>query len=254
MTGQDISFSHLLARFKKNIYQSRKGEVRMALVLRALAPYLSVRPALTVLDAAGGLGQMTHAFAHAGHAVTYNDLSAEMLTEAQHLLASSAPKEGRVSAWVQGPLQTLTGEFDLVLGHAVLEWMVDPEEGIRALCDRVKPGGHLSVLFYNAESIRFKNLIKGNLYKVARGTLAGDGKGLTPISPLDAATIESALSRAGMQVDERYGVRCFTDFMWPMFKDNPKLEDQIEWEWVLGLRDDYRAFARYQHFIAHKPH
>lgn len=254
MTGQDISFSNLITRFKKNIYQSRKGEVRMALVLRALEPYLSVRPPLSVLDAAGGLGQMTHAFAQAGHVVTYNDLSPEMCHEAQQAYISSTDSEGTVTAWLQGPLQTLPGQYDLVLGHAVLEWMVDPGEGIQALCDRVKPGGYLSVLFYNAESIRFKNLLKGNLNKVAAGTLAGDGKGLTPISPLFSAAVDEGIKRAGLRVESRYGVRCFTDFMWPMFKDNPRIEDQIEWEWQLGQLDDYRAFARYQHFIAYKPH
>ncbi|WLD59510.1 methyltransferase domain-containing protein [Salinispirillum sp. LH 10-3-1] len=251
MTSGDVSFSHLVDRFQKNIYDSRKGQIRMAIVSRAMQPFCQQEKPLRVLDAAGGLGQMTALFAGHGHRVTYNDLAPEMLVAAQRNLP-----EGVGTAaikWAQGPLQALQGQFDLVLGHAVLEWLVEPKDGLASLCDRVAPGGYLSLLFYNAESIIFKNLLKGNLRKATSNHYAGDRKGLTPVSPLNILDVESWLSDLGMNVTERLGVRCFTDFMWPLFKDNPRLEDQIELEWELGQRLEYRPFARYLHYIVHKP-
>ncbi|MFY0665703.1 MAG: methyltransferase domain-containing protein [Natronospirillum sp.] len=251
MTSADVSFSHLVDRFQKNIYDSRKGQIRMALVRRGVLPLCQQDTTLRVLDAAGGLGQMTALFAEHGHQVTYNDLAAEMLAAAQQNVAAS-PNAAAV-AWTQGPLQDLQGSYDVVLGHAVLEWLGDPQEGLARLCDRVKPGGALSLLFYNAESIIFKNLLKGNLRKATSNHYAGDKKGLTPVSPLNIADVEAWLADFGMVITERLGVRCFTDYMWPLFKDNPRLEDQIELEWALGQRTEYRPFARYLHYIVHKP-
>lgn len=251
MVSADVSFSHLVERFQKNIYATRKGQIRMALVQRALLPLCQQSTALRVLDAAGGLGQMTALFARHGHHVTYNDLSPEMLAVAQQQ-DGLAQVEQNVE-WLQGPFQDIYGAFDLVLGHAVLEWLVEPEEGLASLCDQVAPGGVLSLLFYNAESIVFKNLLKGNLRKVSSQHYAGDRKGLTPISPLVVDEVEEWLLARNMVVEARYGVRCFTDFMWPMFKDNPRLEDQIELEWALGQRAEYRPFARYLHYLVRKP-
>lgn len=251
MTSSDVSFSHLVDRFQKNIYATRKGQIRMALVRRALMPWCQQSTALRVLDAAGGLGQMTALFARHGHRVTYNDLSPEMLAVAQQQDALAHVE--RTVEWCQGPFQEIADTYDLVLGHAVLEWLVEPQAGLDRLCDQVAPGGVLSLLFFNAESIVFKNLLKGNLRKVSSLHYAGDRKGLTPISPLVVDEVEAWLSARNMVVEERYGVRCFTDFMWPMFKDKPRLEDQIELEWSLGQRAEYRPFARYLHYLVRKP-
>lgn len=251
MASGDVGFSHLVDRFQKNIYDSRKGLIRMALVKRAMLPFCQQERSLHVLDAAGGLGQMTQMFAEQGHQVTYNDLAPEMLVAAQRNLSDAI--DSNAITWIQGPLQALQGQYNLVLGHAVLEWTEVPKDVLASLCDRVEPGGYLSLLFYNAESIVFKNLLKGNLRKATSNHYAGDRRGLTPVSPLNVNDVEAWLDAYGMTITERYGVRCFTDFMWPLFKDNPRLEDQIELEWELGQRAEYRPFARYLHYIVRKP-
>ena len=46
-------------------------------------------------------------------------------------------------------LQELVQVVDLVLFHAVVEWMADAESALEVLSQCLKPGGHLSCLFYN---------------------------------------------------------------------------------------------------------
>jgi len=52
-------------------------------------------------------------------------------------------------------------QFDLVLFHAVIEWLAEPEAGLTAIAEKVKPDGHLSLLFYNRNAFVYTNVLKG---------------------------------------------------------------------------------------------
>ncbi len=54
------------------------------------------------------------------------------------------------------------GDFDLVLCHAVLEWLAQPQQALHKLFGLIRPGGHLSLMFYNRDALIFRNLIRGN--------------------------------------------------------------------------------------------
>lgn len=40
-------------------------------------------------------------------------------------------------------------KFDLILCHAVLEWLDDPKSAVRDLARLVKPGCRMSLMFFN---------------------------------------------------------------------------------------------------------
>ena len=79
-----------------------------------------------------------------GHQVELCDLSAEMLD----LPGSRSPRKGLedrirlIHCPIQALRQHLTGTFDLVLCHAVLEWLAEPRQTLLGLFPFVKPGAY----------------------------------------------------------------------------------------------------------------
>ena len=80
---EDRNFDDIAHKFAKNIYGSDKGEIRQVIVWEELEQLLCAvngsRKSLDVLDAGGGLAQMSQKLAKLGHRVALCDLSLEML-------------------------------------------------------------------------------------------------------------------------------------------------------------------------------
>ncbi len=256
-TGQgDRSFDGLAHRFQRHIYGTRKGRLRLAVLERDLLAPLPERlgPApLRVLDAGGGSGELAGRLAALGHDVTLCDLSGEMLALARRRCAELAP--GARVRFVQAPLQALppaaAGPYDLVLGHAVLEWLAAPRAGLAALCGHVRPGGLLSLLFYNRHGLVLKRLLHGqlDLARAARPT----GRGLTPDHPLDPAEVLGWLAEEGFTRLVHSGVRCISDYLTGEARASVDEARLQETELHLSRQDPYRAIARYQHVLARRP-
>lgn len=148
---QDQSFDGRADKFARNIYDSTKGRIRTTIVwsdIEACLARLGNRP-LRILDAGGGFGYFAQKLAAMGHQVELCDLSAEMLDLAREQIAQKG-LEDRIRL-IHCPIQDLkhqvTGTFDLVLCHAVLEWLAEPRQTLLGLFPFVKAGGILSLLF-----------------------------------------------------------------------------------------------------------
>ena len=139
----DRNFDGLADKFARKVYGGLKGEIRLAVIWRdlvAVMPSIESGPPLRILDIGGGLGQFTVRLAALGHSVVYNDVSAEMYQKAQNL-AQQQSLDTQIS-WHHSPYQDLDnlGQFDLVLCHAVIEWLAHPGSlvaHIRRLSQRV---------------------------------------------------------------------------------------------------------------------
>lgn len=250
----DRHFDQLGAHFARKIYDSPKGAVRLAVLTRDLSQWLpSILPekgSLQVLDAGAGLGHMSEWLALQGHAVTVTDPSLEMLEQARARLS------GQVFAhpprFQQRALQTLpeAGDtFDLVVCHAVLEWLADPAAALRCLRSMVKPGGAISLAFYNRDALIYKNLIKGQFRKIERNQLAGEGRrSLTPQQPLDPRDVAKWTTEAGLERKAETGVRVFHDYMHEPFKAQAALDEVIAGELHFSTHPAYRHLGRYLHW------
>lgn len=119
-------------------------------MLREDVPELADQP-MRILDAGGGSGHMAVRLAGLGHSVVLCDISEEMLAKAAMRAAEAGVAEAidirHLS--IQGYANIADERFDLVLCHAVLEWLDDPKSVVGDLARLVKQGGHLSVMFYN---------------------------------------------------------------------------------------------------------
>ncbi len=248
------NFDDLITRFTQNIYAHPKGKIRLAIVQSDLEdniPQLSQPGSLKVLDAGAGSGQMMRYFAQKGHTVVACDISKNMLRESERLVAETVPNADVTfihQAFQQLPHE-MWGQFDIVICHAVLEWVDEPIEAIESLLTYLKPGGRLSLMFYNVNAIILRNLLKGNFRKVQSGDYRGHPNGLTPNHPLDPGFVLNALKARQVQVDLYSGVRIVYDYLSADMREQRSLEDILEMEKRFSRHDPFRAMGRYVHLL-----
>ena len=254
MSGRN--FDELADRFRNNIYGTRKGQLRLDLlwehIEQELLPKLEAHGhSINVFDGGCGLAQISKKLVSYGYEITLCDKSIEMLNQAKCEMAP-ADKNRFIHAPFQDVSETHHESFDLVMSHAVLEWLDNPEAGIKALSRSCKSGGYLSLLFYNRDSYVFRNLIRGNWKKVESNNYAGHSGGLTPNNPVTYSEVSDWLIDAGFSIIDSIGLRSFFDYMTKDMQNNRDYDDILRLEKVYSRMSPYREMARYIHVIARK--
>jgi len=250
----DRNFDGLSARFNSQIYGTLKGQLRLKMLDDDLSTVVDNQNALSVLDVGGGMGQFSSALAAIGHTITLTDISEEMLNEAREIFKELAPNNP--PSLLTGPLQDLPNQiqntFDLVLNHAVLEWLEDPMEAIEVLDQFVKPNGHLSLMFYNRHAIVWRNLMNGSWQRAHNDSFHHDKNALMPQRPLDPQDVYHKLTTLGYDVLSWRGIRCVHDHMPKFMRDKKSLDEFFEIEKTIGLTPPYRDLGRYVHMVCKK--
>lgn len=253
----DRAFGSDVQRFDKNIYQTEKGQIREAVLAADLSflwqpEFESNANAPTCIDIGGGLGQINSHFAKAGYQVTHTDIAAEMVARAEE----EHRKQGIVQhyRYFQSSLQNLTDvvgteQFDVVLCHAVLEWLADPYAALGPLIERVKPGGWLSLMFYNVDAKLMANMIYGNFDYVNAGLQVKKKVRFSPNNPLKPESILARLGQFPVTLFAHSGVRCFHDYM---RKPDHNAEQLLALELEYRNKNPYRQLGRYQHLLLRK--
>ncbi|WP_040727086.1 methyltransferase domain-containing protein [Thiomicrorhabdus sp. Kp2] len=270
---QDRNFDKLVDKFEAKVYDTIKGEWRLKLLKEDLhslcqpsqntdSPgfYTPLRGVvnlkshnLKVWDAGCGFAQMSQWFAQAGHEVTLCDLSHQMLMRAKQNFAANE----LTATFIEGPAQEVAKtlpEFDLVLFHAVLEWLAQPKETLFEVASKVKPGGHLSLLFYNRNSVVIRNTLKGGwrLPGLLKDEYMGKGKKLTPPNPQIPEEVCAWLQDWGFEIEVHTGIRVFNDYMTPEALEQTNQEELLAMEYRYCREPTYRNMARYIHLLVKK--
>lgn len=263
---QDRNFDDLATRFQQNIYGGLKGQIRLAVVNRDCAAHLPIKPFASssnqqwrILDAGGGQGQFSLTLAQAGHELVLCDISAEMLKMAEAQVQANN-LQSRVQL-VQSSIQDLSSQlsrdeqqFDWVICHAVMEWMQDPSELIDHLCQHIKPGGYLSLIFYNLNSLIFKNCLRTNFKKIINKDFAGSAGSLTPINPLTTEQVLAWVKQHPLEVLSHSGIRVFHDYILndankQKLLDEKTSDELIQMELELSQQEPFRSLGRYIHLL-----
>ena len=252
----DRNFNDLVGHFQKNIYDTPKGRIRLEILWRDLVetlPAVTAGKPLRILDAGAGPGYMAGKLADLGHELVLCDISADILRQAeQHLEAQHPAASYRlINAAVQELAAHIDEQFDLVLFHAVLEWLADPRETLLKLCNFIRPGGHLSLMFYNKHGLVYRHLLNAN-FKVLISGEPESGKRLVPESPLDPEDVESWLEEEHLQVVARSGVRVIFDYLDHDRKQHIDMDELLAMELRYSRLRPFADLARYQHFIISK--
>ncbi|MBD2857521.1 methyltransferase [Spongiibacter sp. KMU-158] len=256
----DRNFDDLAQRFSKNIYGNPKGELRLALSWRELTeklPSISDGSTLNIWDAGGGLGQLSERFLEQGHRVHLTDISSNMLAVAGERLQDYC-EQGQLKIEC-APLQNMAVQlaevdrFDVISCHAVLEWVADAEQVLASLVSCLRPGGYLSLMFYNLNALVLANMVKGNLYKLRDEEFAGHPGGLTPPNPRNPEQVIAELEKLGLQVEAKRAVRLCYDLMPRAVRAERSIEDMLEIDWQYGAQEPFWALGRYVHLLCRKP-
>ena len=257
--SQDRNFDDLAGRFKKNIYGGLKGAVRLAVLQRDFSEYiphvLTAETSLRILDAGGGQGQFSLALAKAGHRVVVCDISAEMLKLAREQVEDAGLQQQvtLIHCAIQDVGARLDDDqFDLVLCHAVMEWMAEPQSLLPHLCQYIKPGGWLSLTYYNRHGLIFKNLLRTNFRKIIAQDFGGARGSLTPINPLEPQQVDAWLAELPMTVVTRSGIRVFHDYILDGQQRERSPEELIALELAFSRQEPYRSLGRYIHVMGKK--
>ena len=244
--------------FRKRIYGSRKGVIRLQLLweqLLRLVPDLQAGQPLQILDLGAGIGQMSAKLASLGHRLTLVDASDEMLAlaRAHFQEAGIAEEQARFICAGVGNMPALSpAQYDLVLCHAVLEWLQEPKQGLEVAASYVKEGGLLSLAYYNRHGLIYRNLLHGNFDRIRREHYAGDEGGFTPLHPLLPEELETWLAPLGLEPIYRAGLRTFSDFMPHRIAEKHSDDAILEMERRFAEQEPYRSLGRYQHLICVK--
>ncbi len=254
---EDRSFDGVAERFARRIYGSPKGELRLQLIWRDMQetiPPLASAP-LKVWDAGGGLGQIGERLAEMGHNVLLSDLSADMLALAERRLQDRELPIRIVHQSIQqhAAVEENRERYDLIVCHAVLEWLADPRAVLEQLLGCLRPGGHLSLMFYNVNTMVMSNIIKGNFYKLFNEDFAGHPGGLTPPGPLQPLEVLGWLQELGIDVLHKRSVRFAYDLMPKPLREQRSLDDVMRLEWQYGDREPFWQLGRYVHLVSRKP-
>lgn len=263
----DRNFDGLAERFAKNIYGGLKGDIRLKVLERDFTQKIPVTPFNTdlnaqqngpwrVLDAGGGQGQFGLKLAASGHQLTLCDISEDMLNLGRAAAAKVCPDQP--IQFVHSSIQNWVAEleeqdkYDLVLCHAVMEWVADSKDLLEHIARAVKSGGYLSLTFYNIHSLIYKNLLRTNFKKIREQDYGGSKGSLTPINPQNPESVFVWLKDFGFDIELVSGIRVFHDYIFDTDKREAKPEELIEMELTHSQLEPYWRLGRYIHVVAKK--
>lgn len=250
---KDRNFDGLAGRFKQQIYETPKGQLRLAMLQQDFAQHAGpwLNSPCDILDAGGGQGQFAALLAEKGHHITLCDISADMLAYA----ALHLPGEGHhfVHSAIQDLPTQLPRTFPVVLNHAVLEWVQDGAGLINNLHSMLAQGGLLSLMFYNFHAITWRNLMNGTFSRALEGEYQNENNALMPNHPRKPEEVKGWLEAAGFELISWRGIRSVYDHMPKEMRKLKTLEQLIEVENRFGTEPPYRDLGRYVHMLALKP-
>ncbi|MCG8709047.1 tRNA uridine 5-oxyacetic acid(34) methyltransferase CmoM [Brenneria sp. 4F2] len=255
---QDRNFNDIAEKFAQNIYGTTKGKLRQAVLWQDLSGLLAQFPdrPLRVLDAGGGEGHMACRLAALGHQVLLCDLSDEMIQRARNAAAAQNLSHNMrfVQCAAQDIAQYMERPADLILFHAVLEWVAQPRQVLKVLYDCLSPDGVLSLMFYNQHGLLMRNMVLGNFAYVEAGMPKRKRRSLSPDHPLDPQQVYGWLDELGFSISGKTGVRVFHDYLQNKQQQSDNFAEILELEQRYCRQEPFVSLGRYIHVMAHKTH
>jgi S-adenosylmethionine-dependent methyltransferase len=253
-SNTDTVFTGAIAEeFDREIYGTTKGEVRLHVLWEDLLAEVPALQAggLRVIDVGAGAGQLARRVAELGHEVTLCEPSPDMLAKARALMdeARLSGKVHFVQASAQDARARVEGDFDLVLCHAVLEWVARPRDAVAATVPLMTPDGYLSLMFYNRNAAILKRVLRGDF----TGALA-DSPEASPTgpAPLDPARVRGWLARAGLRVQSKSGIRIFHDHLPDSLRAGESLDALLQVETAFRKREPFASLAQHIHYVCRR--
>lgn len=130
--------------------------------------------------------------------------------------------------------------------------MAEPEELLQVLQASLKPGGYLSLTFYNVNGIIMKNLLRTNFAKVISEDFQGYRGSLTPTWPRKTEDVLGWLGKFSLELLRHSGIRCFHDYILDPEGRTASQDKQLALELRLSTEEPFRSLGRYIHLLYRK--
>ena len=253
--GNDTVFDGIAGTFSRTIYWTTKGRVRLAVLWQDLVSEVPIldTSGLRVIDVGAGMGQVATRIAGLGHHVTLCDPSQEMLDSARAALEREGvlDRANLVRSTAQDLDTNDLGRFDLVICHAVLEWLADPKPVLEHVLDLMKPEGYLSLMFYNRNASLLKQIVRGDFRRT--GSRAAVSRAALPKArSLDPEVVRSWLVYSGLRVESKAGIRIFHDHIPEETRSPDRLDDLIATEIEFSRVEPFASLGQHVHFICRR--
>jgi S-adenosylmethionine-dependent methyltransferase len=120
--------------------------------------------------------------------------------------------------------------------------------------DKVKPGGYLSLLFYNRNAMVYTNALKGHWRwrNLLDDAYLGKGKKLTPPNPQYPHEVIERLQSQGFSITAHTGIRVFHDYVTKDTMNGSDSAELFELEYRYCRMPTYRDMGRYIHLLARR--
>jgi S-adenosylmethionine-dependent methyltransferase len=251
----DTNFDGIATAFEDEIYGSSKGFIRLHVLwedLLTAIPELR-HGGLSVLDVGGGSGHLALRLARLGNSVVLSDASREMLDRAESAIPAAGFRDAItiVHAGIQDLGAVLTDTFDVVLCHAVLEWLAQPQAAVAELAQFLKSDGWLSLMFYNRNAALLKRVLRGEFAAALREHQDGPsprgwGDGAVPLAEDD---VHAWLAECRLAVRSRAGVRIFHDHLSEAQRTADQLDELLAVELELRGQEPFASLAQHIHLV-----
>lgn len=245
--NSDQSFDSIANKFDNNIYGSTKGKLRHQLLVHYLTRCIDFSQSpLNVLDAGGGTGVMTESLLQRGCKVTLNDISAESLDIAKQRLPNTP-----MVTYSNDSVHALPAEpkYDVIVCHAVLEWLSRPFDAIKLLVDKLTKDGYLSLSFFNRDAHEFGNILYGNFAYVKEGMPVKNTVRLNPNNALKPNDVLEYLQELPVDIIHKAGIRCFHDYLKQPQMQTSHYDELLEMEMNYSNKEPFLWFGKYFHVI-----
>ncbi|MFT5711854.1 MAG: S-adenosylmethionine-dependent methyltransferase [Glaciecola sp.] len=251
VTPTDTFFNGIASKFDNNIYGTSKGRLRHQVLLHYLSGLINSPIPCYVLDAGGGTGMMSLEFSQAGHNVILSDGSEEVLDIARQRLAGET---NTLIEKVDILSLNYPQKFDIVLCHAVLEWVQEPLVIVDKLFTQLRKGGRLSLSFFNRDAALFNNAIWGNFDYIDVGLKARNQVRLNPHNAQRPNDIIQYIKDKYPTyiIEHKGGVRCFHDYLQDRSKQVLEYDRILALEIKYGATEPYMWLGKYFHLIIQK--
>jgi S-adenosylmethionine-dependent methyltransferase len=265
MSNRDCNFDTRANTFKNNIYGTGKGKIREAVLMRDLTKFLVEQvkdqvkaqvqdsSEIKILDVGGGQGQIALQLAEMGFDVTLSDISADMLEVAENSAHQrNISNVNFVHSALQDLPEKLNQKYDLVLCHAVFEWLENPKQAFELLTRFCTTNGAISLMFYNQAGQILSNLVYGNFDYIKAGMKAKKVVKLNPQSSLKSEDVLAWCEEFNLDVMVKSGVRCFHDYMRDISKWDTDFDNILKMELEYCQQEPYASIGRYMHLLLQK--
>lgn len=188
-----------------------------------------------------------------GNKVVLCDPSREMLSKADESIRK-ADLPGSVTtihSSIQDLGKLISGKFDVITCHAVLEWLVDPKATLEDLVKFLKHDGRLSLMFYNRNAALLKQILRGEFSAALRehkedSSPRGWGSGATPLAE---EVVSEWLDKFGLKVRSKAGVRIFHDHLPSGAQNREQLDGLLEVERELRKQEPFASLGQHIHLV-----